>query len=186
MRGHMGHGSPAMRTDSMIAEVLQSLVDRGETTVRELSEVAGYARTSGYEWLSGNTAIPSAAIQSWIARHPSKEVQQAVASAISGNRAVILDLDEDDLDYDHNGVVDLEDAASHAIEVMRHAIGVIERVNACRREGRVNTSDLIDAASVCGRTQRALQAARLILTNQERHTAKRRKCRNIQFPKEAL
>jgi hypothetical protein len=128
---------------SMIQETLRDLIDRGQTTVAELAEHGGYGRSSVYAWLAGDARIPVDAVAGWIRHHPAIEVRQFVLNAIAGPRAVLKpDRSRSDLDVNHDGRIDGDDAKHSAMIVMRRAVDQMDHLMKSLGDGRLSTVEV--------------------------------------------
>ncbi|MEQ9455110.1 MAG: helix-turn-helix domain-containing protein [Phycisphaeraceae bacterium] len=114
---------------SVLAQTLQSLIDRQRTSVTEVSELAGVSTSTVYRWLSGQSRPDFDSIRLLLRHLPSKEAQEALLAVFAGGTQWQFVRVEMDLDYNRDGRVDLKDAVDAAIAAVRDAADSLARLS---------------------------------------------------------
>lgn len=100
----------------MLYEVLHQLIDKGETKVDQLAEIAQVSVQTIYNWLSENGTPKETAICRWIILHPSEAVRHSVLREITNGAASFTEEEsEPDLDVNRDGKIDMGDALAACI-----------------------------------------------------------------------
>jgi hypothetical protein len=159
----------------MIAQVLQNLIDQKLTTAREIGDLAGVSSSTVYRWLERETQPDFNSIRLLLRHLPHRGAQEAVLTAFLAGTGWTGQYVDADLDFNHDGKVDCEDALDAAIESVEAASEALAEVRQCTRERAISPAEATKLAALltevvrdCTTTQRIMVR---ICEDRRRHKA---------------
>lgn len=147
---HDGHGRPpgAMKItmdrethgERMLSHTLNSLIDDGHVTVKVLSIVGECPESTVRDMLHRESDLPQYRRLARWCRHLPDVCRQALIDSLTAGTAS-CQTHRIDLDVNHDGRVDQDDAIDGAIQMNRHIAGILEQVRKASRDGRIDEGE---------------------------------------------
>jgi transcriptional regulator with XRE-family HTH domain len=128
----------------MLARTLQRMIRDQLTTAREISELTGVAPSTVYRWMKGRCEPDFHAIRILLRHLKNPAAQEALLAAFCAGTPWQYNRPELELDVNHDGSIDHEDALDSAIASVKSSATVLDQVRtACRRQGSVPAEDVL-------------------------------------------
>ncbi len=136
-------GDKTDRIPLMLAITLQRLVEQNLTTVKEIGELAGVSPSTVYRWIAGQSQPDFNAIRLLIRHLPNPQAQDALISLLTTGTGWRLTRQILDLDVNHDGRVDTDDALDAAIRAVHAAGDSLRAVRDSARDGVVSREEAV-------------------------------------------
>jgi len=149
----------------MLAKTLQGLIEADLTTARELSEYAGVSNSTVYRWISGESRPDFDAIRMLVRHLPEPRAQEAICTAFLAGTDWQATHQAMDLDVNHDGSIDCDDALDAAIEAVRGAGESLSSLREAHRDGSMTSDDAVALASQLHDVVRQCVLAERVLLN---------------------
>jgi len=147
----------------MLAKTLRQLVEQQHTNAKEIGELTGVSTSTVYRWLAGQSQPDFDSVRLLIRHLPKQEAQQAILATVTAGTSWAVTNNELELDVNHDGQVDVEDAVDSAIGMVRDAAEALERIRASSPTKGLDAEQTLDVvarlnglAVHCTVTQRVL------------------------------
>ena len=149
----------------MLSSVLQHIIDERISTAREMGELAGVSTSTVYRWVNRESQPDFDSIRLLVRHLPDPRGQEALLSVILAGTPWRLEYEEHDLDVNHDGQIDAEDALDSCIESVRHSADGLARLRANTGEdGQLDSDTTLKVLSILQRvTKNAAIATRVLL-----------------------
>ncbi len=120
----------------MLARTLQQIIDRKQSTAREMGELAGVSTSTVYRWIAGQSQPDFDSIRLLVRHLPDHRAQEALLTVIIAGTDWNVDHLELNLDLNDDGEIDARDALDASIRTVRHAAESLAQVRAtCCQDG---------------------------------------------------
>jgi len=106
---------------AMLAPTLQQLIESKLTTAQELAELSGVAPSTVYRWIAGESEPDFDAVRMLLRHLPRVEAQRAILTAFTAGTPWQHYAIDAELDVNHDGRVDDNDALDASIEAVQAA-----------------------------------------------------------------
>jgi AcrR family transcriptional regulator len=147
----------------MFKTTLQMLIDQGATSAREVAELAGVSTSTVYRWVSGQSQPDFDSVRLLIRHLPNRKAQQALLDVLITGTCWQLSHAELDLDVNHDGRIDTDDALDASVEAVRCAAESLATVRDANRGQSLSADQTLrliallnDVVRQCTITQRVL------------------------------
>lgn len=147
----------------MLAQTLQRLIDQRLTTAREIGELTGVAQSTVYRWINGESEPDFNTIRLLLRHLPDHAAQEAILSSFCMGTEWVYSRTKLDLDFNHDGRIDIEDALDACIQSVQSTAQSLERLRAAARDGTINSDDALALGTVLGDVMNQCSAARQII-----------------------
>ena len=125
----------------MLAKTLQMLIDKNQTTAREIGELAGVSTSTVYRWISGQSQPDFDSIRLLLRHLPNCHAQEALLSIFTAGTSWQFAQGNLELDVNSDGQVDAEDAIDATIDAVKTTGQSLSTIRAASR-GKGLTADL--------------------------------------------
>jgi AcrR family transcriptional regulator len=125
----------------MLATTLQKLVEEGKTTVPELAELAGVSPSTVYRWLGRRSQPDFDSIRLLVRHLPDPMTQQSILALLTTGTSWRLTRHDVDLDINHDGRIDAEDALDAAIQTVYDAGEALTNVRQASSDGTISREE---------------------------------------------
>jgi hypothetical protein len=147
----------------MLATVLQRLINDELTSAKEVSELTGVSTSTVYRWIAGQSQPEFDAIRMLVRHLPNQQAQEAILGVFCQGTSWSAVLHELDLDVNHDGNVDAEDALDATIDAVKAAGQSLAAVRAAAKNHQLNPDETLEliaklntVVNRCTVTQRVL------------------------------
>ena len=127
----------------MISQTLQRLIDDGRTTAKELGELAGVSTSTVYRWINGQSQPDFDAIRLLMRHLADTRCQEALLIMFAAGTTWQFSQVAMDLDVNHDGRVDAEDALDAAVEAVKGAALSLSEVRDASKKQGVTSDELL-------------------------------------------
>ena len=134
-------------------QALQRVIDLKLTSAREMGELAGVSTSTVYRWTTNQTQPDFESVRLLIRLLPSPRAQEELLNALLGGSAWSASRTEVELDVNHDGVIDRDDALAAALVSVQAATQSLSAIhNAARRP--MTTQETLQAVAHLDRAVR--------------------------------
>lgn len=120
----------------MLSRTLQQIIDRKQSTAREMGELAGVSTSTVYRWIASQSQPDFDSIRLLVRHLPHPDAQEALLTVMIAGTDWNLDHVQLNLDLNDDGQIDATDALDGSITAVRHAAESLARVRAtCCEDG---------------------------------------------------
>lgn len=148
----------------MLADMLQKLIDDETTSAREIGELAGVSTSTVYRWINRESQPDFDSIRILLKTFPQRKAQEALVSVFTAGTNWSPMFQEHDLDVNHDGKVDAEDALDACIETVRHAAETLHAIRKNLQNRKTLTAEqTIDVLSLLQDVQQNATVTQRIL-----------------------
>ena len=117
----------------MLAATLEQLIEQKLTSVDEIGELTGVASSTVYRWIAGQSQPDFETIRLLVRHIRNSDAQRALLTAFTAGTAWQMRYLHENLDVNHDGRVDANDALDASIRLVRAAGDSLGRIrDACR------------------------------------------------------
>lgn len=147
----------------MLKTTLQMLIENEITSAREVAELAGVSTSTVYRWISGQSQPDFDSIRLLVRHLPHRKAQQALLDVLVTGTCWQLSHAELELDVNHDGRIDADDALDASVEAVRCAAESLTTVRDASRGQHLDAEQTLrlisllnDVVRQCTITQRVL------------------------------
>jgi len=158
----------------MLNETLQRIIDEERTTAREIGELTGKAPSTVYRWISGKSEPDFNSIRLLVRHLPDKTAQQAIISVFVAGTPWQVVHEDVELDVNHDGSVNTEDALDAAIHSTKSSGESLQQIRSACKSGSVTPDAVLTVVAHLDEVISHCHVARRILV-QECETKRRRR-----------
>ncbi len=120
----------------MLARTLQQIIHRKQSTAREMGELAGVSTSTVYRWIAGQSQPDFDSVRLLVRHLPHPDAQEALLTVMIAGTDWNLQHTKLDLDLNHDGLVNADDALDGSVRAVRHAGDSLARIHAtCGSDG---------------------------------------------------
>ncbi|MEM6755967.1 MAG: helix-turn-helix domain-containing protein [Planctomycetota bacterium] len=147
----------------MLAHALQRLINDERTSAKEIAELTGVSTSTVYRWIAGQSQPDFDSIRMLVRHLPNRDAQEAILGVFVQGTTWSAVCQEIELDVNHDGQIDAEDALDATIEAVKAAGQSLAAVRAAARSQRLNPDETLEliarlntVVNRCTVTQRVL------------------------------
>jgi len=120
----------------VLTHTLQRLINDERTTAKEVAELTGVSTSTVYRWIAGQSQPDFDSIRMLVRHLPDRKAQEAIISVFTQGTDWSAVCQEMELDVNHDGAVNAEDALDATIDAVKAAGQSLAAVRAAAREQR--------------------------------------------------
>lgn len=147
----------------MLTHTLQRLINDERTSAKEVAELTGVSTSTVYRWIAGQSQPDFDSIRMLVRHLPDRKAQEAILGVFTQGTDWSAVCHEMELDVNHDGNVDAEDALDATIDAVKAAGSSLAAVRAAARDQRLSPDDTLEliarlntVVNRCTVTQRVL------------------------------
>ncbi len=159
----------------MLARTLQQIIDRKQSTAREMGELAGVSTSTVYRWIAGQSQPDFDSIRLLVRHLPHPDAQESLLNVIIAGTDWNLDHVQLDLDLNDDGQIDATDALDGSIRSVRHAAESLGRIRAsCGPDMNPDAEETLALIAELGEVVKHCTITQRVLLNMAEQRRKRK------------
>ena len=163
----------------MLSRTLQQLVNQNLTTAREISELTGVAPSTVYRWINGRCEPDFNAIRLLLRHLPNRAAQEAILTAFVAGTPWRMTLGDGDLDVNHDGSVNGDDALDATIAAACNAAEALKEVRAATQRSPITPEQALHAIRLLNDVARTCSVSQQVLVQLADQREQRRKLKLV-------
>ncbi len=147
----------------MLTKTLNMMIEKKQTTAREIAEMAGVSTSTVYRWIAGQSQPDFDSIRLLVRHLPNKEAQELLLNTFTMGTTWQFARPELELDVNADGKIDAADALDASIEAVHSSAKNLKTLRAAFRDGKADADEVLElihllqhTASQCTITQQVL------------------------------
>lgn len=150
----------------MIAETLEMLIEKQWSSAREMGEICDKAPSTIYRWIKGQSEPDFGSIQLLLRHLKNRQAQHALLTAFLSDSPWQAIRFDHDLDTNHDGRVNADDALAAAVKTVKLTGESLEVIHTACQQGRVDSEHAVDIISLLDEIAEQAQMARRIVARE--------------------
>jgi len=134
----------------MLTKTLQKLIDEQHTTAREIGELAGVSTSTVYRWIGGQSRPDFDSIRLLVRHLPKREAQEAILSVFAAGTAWQFEHNDLELDVNHDGSVNADDALDASVQAVRTAAESLANIRASMNGKEPSSDETLQIVALLG------------------------------------
>ncbi len=147
----------------MLTKTLNRMIEKKQTTAREIAEMAGVSTSTVYRWIAGQSQPDFNSIRLLVRHLPNKEAQESLLQTFTMGTTWQFARPDLELDINADGKIDAADALDASIEAVHSSAKNLKTLRAAFRDGKADADEVLElihllqhTASQCLITQQVL------------------------------
>lgn len=147
----------------MLTKTLNRMIDKKQTTAREIAEMAGVSASTVYRWIAGQSQPDFDSIRLLVRHLPNKEAQESLLNVFTMGTTWQFACPDLELDINADGKIDAADALDASIEAVNSSVKNLKKLRAAFRDGKADADEVLElihllqcTSSQCMITQQVL------------------------------
>lgn len=147
----------------MLTKTLNRMIEKKQTTAREIAEMAGVSASTVYRWVAGQSQPDFDSIRLLVRHLPSKDAQESLLNVFTMGTSWRFACPDMELDINADGKIDAADALDASIEAVHCSVKNLKKVREAFRDGKADADEVLElihllqrASSQCMVTQQVL------------------------------
>jgi len=161
----------------ILSRTLSEVVRKKWTSARELADLAGVSTSTVYRWIAGESQPDFDSVRLLLRHLPNRNAQEAVLGAFCSGSGWSFSFQEGDLDINHDGKIDAEDALDAAIQTVQHAASALKQTRSAAREDKLDAEQALQLIQTLNLTTRHCAVVQQVLIAVAEEQGKRKKLR---------
>lgn len=147
----------------MLNDTLQRIIDQEYTNAKEIAELAGVSSSTVYRWIAGQSQPDFDSIRLLVRLLPHQRAQRALIDAFLGGSNWTATATEFDLDVNHDGRVDADDALDASVTAMKTSSDALQTVRAASRGRHLDSEETLELIALLNQTIRHCTVTQRVL-----------------------
>lgn len=161
----------------MLKRTLNRMIQKKQTTAREIAEMAGVSTSTVYRWIAGQSQPDFDSIRLLIRHLPNKKAQESLLSVFTmGTTWQFADV-ELELDINADGKIDAADALDASINAVHSSGKNLKMLRAAFRDGKANSDEVLELVHLLQTTAGHCMITQQVLV----HLAEKNKRRKLKL-----
>jgi len=161
----------------MLKKTLNRMINKKQTTAREIAEMAGVSTSTVYRWIAGQSQPDFDSIRLLIRHLPNKKAQESLLSVFTmGTTWQFADI-ELDLDINADGKIDAADALDSSIDAVHSSGKNLKLLRTAFRDGMANPEQVLELIHLLQNTAGHCMVTQQVLV----HLAEKNKRRKLKL-----
>jgi len=147
----------------MLNKTLNRMIEKKQTSAREIAELAGVSPSTVYRWIAGQSQPDFDSIRLLLRHLPNREAQQSLLNAFTMGTNWQFACPDMELDVNADGKIDAADALDASIDAVHTSARNLKQLRAAFRDGKADADEVLElvhllqqTASHCLVTQQVL------------------------------
>lgn len=147
----------------MLTKTLNRMIEKKQTSAREIAEMAGVSTSTVYRWIAGQSQPDFDSIRLLVRHLPNKKAQAALLRVFTMGTQWQFAQPDLELDVNADGKIDAADALDASIEAVSSSAKNLKMLRAALRDGKADADETLElihllqhTSSQCMITQQVL------------------------------
>jgi transcriptional regulator with XRE-family HTH domain len=158
----------------MLSKMLQQIIDQKLTNAREVGELAGVSTSTVYRWISGESQPDFDSIRLLVRHLRDPRAQEAILAVFAAGTSWQFSHTELELDVNHDGQVNTEDALDASVQAVKAAADSLVRVRHARRENGLTAEQTLELIALLNNVVRQCTITERVLVHMSEEKRKRK------------
>lgn len=128
----------------MLTKTLNRMIEKKQTTAREIAEMAGVSASTVYRWIAGQSQPDFDSIRLLVRHLPNKEAQESLLNAFTMGTAWQFACPDMELDVNADGKIDAADALDASIEAVHCSVKNLKKIRAAFCDGKADADEVLE------------------------------------------
>jgi transcriptional regulator with XRE-family HTH domain len=128
----------------MLTKTLNRMIQKNQTTAREISEMAGVSTSTVYRWIAGQSQPDFDSIRLLVRHLPNKKAQESILNAFTMGTSWQFTCPDVELDVNADGKIDAADALDASIGAVHSSAENLKQLRAAFRDGMANSEQILE------------------------------------------
>lgn len=161
----------------MLTKTLNRMIQKKQTTAREIAEMAGVSTSTVYRWIAGQSQPDFNSIRLLIRHLPNKKAQESLLSVFTMGTTWQFASPDLELDVNADGKIDAADALDASILAVHSAAKNLKMLRAAFRDGMANSDQILELVHLLQNTAGHCMITQQVLV----HLAEKNKRRKLKL-----
>jgi len=164
----------------VLSQTLSQIVRNKWSNARELADLAGVSSSTVYRWIAGESQPDFDSVRLLLRHLPNRKGQEALLGAFCSGSGWSFTLNEIELDVNHDGKIDAEDALDAAINTVGHASDALKQTRKAAAVDKLDAEQALQLIQTLNHTTRQCAVVQQVLIQMTEQQAKRKKLRLVE------
>ncbi len=128
----------------MLTKTLNRMIQRKQTTAREIAEMAGVSTSTVYRWIAGQSQPDFDSIRLLVRHLPNKKAQESLLGVFTMGTAWQFACPDLELDVNADGKIDAADALDASIGAVHSSAKNLKQLRMAFRDGMANSEQILE------------------------------------------
>ncbi len=161
----------------MLTKTLNRMIQKKQTTAREIAEMAGVSTSTVYRWIAGQSQPDFDSIRLLIRHLPNKKAQESLLSVFTMGTTWQFASPDLELDINADGKIDAADALDASILAVHSAAENLKMLRLAFRDGMANSDQVLELIHLLQNTAGHCMITQQVLV----HLAEKNKRRKLKL-----
>jgi len=158
----------------MLAKTLTRIIDKNQTTAKELAEMAGVSTSTVYRWIAGQSQPDFDSIRLLVRHLPNKNAQESLLHAFTTGTAWQFTQPDMELDVNADGKIDAADALDASIEAVASAAKNLKQLRLALRDGKADAEEVLELIHLLQHTSSRCMITQQVLVHLSEQNKRRK------------
>ncbi len=161
----------------MLKRTLNRMIEKKQTSAREIAEFAGVSTSTVYRWIAGESQPDFDSIRLLVRHLPNRKAQEALLHAFTTGSGWTFTRPDHDLDVNRDGAINSDDALDAAIEAVRTSSHALKEVRTACLNGNTSAEQTLNLIQLLHHTTQQCTIAQHVLMHMSDEASKRKKAK---------
>ena len=128
----------------MLTRTLNRMIEKKQTTAREIAEMAGVSTSTVYRWIAGQSQPDFDSIRLLLRHLPNKEAQASLLKTFTMGTTWQFACPDMELDVNADGKIDAADALDASIEAVHSSVQNLKQLRTAFRKGDAEADEVLE------------------------------------------
>jgi len=128
----------------MLTKTLNRMIQKNQTTAREIAELAGVSTSTVYRWIAGQSQPDFDSIRLLVRHLPNKKAQASLLNAFTMGTGWQFACPDLELDVNDDGKIDAADALDASIGAVHSSAESLRKLRHAFRDGMANSEQILE------------------------------------------
>jgi len=168
------------KSKAILSRTLNQMIRAKLTNAREMADLAGVSTSTVYRWIAGDSQPDFDSVRLLLRHLPNRKAQEALLAAFTGGTEWTFSRVEMDLDINHDGKIDVDDALDAAIETVHSSAEALKQTRAASRTDTIKAEEAMHLIQTLNQTVRHCSVVQQVLIQISDEQSKRKKLRLVE------
>ena len=128
----------------MLTKTLNRIIEKNQTTAREIAEMAGVSTSTVYRWIAGQSQPDFDSIRLLVRHLPNKDAQESLLNTFTMGTKWQFARPDMELDVNADGKIDAADALDASVEAVHGSAKSLKKLRAAFRDGKADGDEVLE------------------------------------------
>jgi transcriptional regulator with XRE-family HTH domain len=128
----------------MLTKTLNRMIEKKQTTAREIAEMAGVSTSTVYRWIAGQSQPDFDSIRLLVRHLPNKDAQELILQTFTMGTTWQFARPDLELDVNADGKIDAADALDASIEAVHSSAKSLKKLRSAFRDGKADADEVLE------------------------------------------